>query len=442
VLKKYCVWILFIITILTAKTSFAVEKSLNSYHDYIIVLVHGINDFKNSFEGTNPEWDAVKNKARDWRHTVVMEKLGIPEGHVWAFSFSQNRGTNIRNAMELGYGGIKPEVLIDGKLNLGNFRGQVVNYNVWNVADPLAVGGEIGALAAGAFGNWPLAMVCVGVVGVELASGMNRPEVALDGGYITGAGYPRLMGDGKMASYVSALNEYYPTGVEWGKSFLEQAREDFKGWYLKSDKNKGADGFPIYSDVSQIPDADVPTKFILITHSMGNMAARLYIYSNELAAEGKYFKEGFYKGDVEKVVMVAAPLEGSDLGVVALASPIAKWAKAGMRGRAAVTGITRGLSVTGNYAEALGPAAEAVAKAQELWNMRGRLEGPIWQVNPLWWMVEPVEMAALIGEYKGAEGQKDFFVKYYGIAADARVWHQAAVELIPYELQANIRTMC
>jgi hypothetical protein len=57
-------------------------------------------------------------------------------------------------------------------------------------------------------------------------------------------------------------------------------------------------------------------------------------------------------------------------------------------------------------------------------------------------MVEPVEMAALIGEYKGAEGQKDFLWKYYGIAADARIWHQGAVELIRYELQANIRTMC
>jgi hypothetical protein len=42
---------------------------------------------------------------------------------------------------------------------------------------------------------------------------------------------------------------------------------------------------------------------------MGNMAARLYIYSNELAAEGKYFDQGFYKGDIEKVVMVAPPLE-------------------------------------------------------------------------------------------------------------------------------------
>ena len=305
-MKRSCVWILGILLILTAKTSFAVEKSLNTYHDYIIVLVHGINDFKNSFEGTNPEWDAKKNKNRDWRHTVVIEKLGIPQGHVFAYSFSQNRGTNIRNAMELGYRGIKPEVLTGGKLNLGNFREHVVNYKIWNVADPLAVGGEIGALAAGAFGNWPLAMVCVGVVGVELASGMDRPEVTLEGGYITGSGYPRLMGDGKMASYVAALNEYYPTGVEWGKSFLEQAREDFKGWYLESDKNKGPNDEPIYENTSQIPDSEVPTKFILITHSMGNMAARLYIYSNELAAQGKYFDQGFYRGDVEKVVMVAA----------------------------------------------------------------------------------------------------------------------------------------
>jgi hypothetical protein len=54
--------------------------------------------------------------------------------------------------------------------------------------------------------------------------------------------------------------------------------------------------------IENVPDAEVPTKFILITHSMGNMAARLYIYSNELAGQGKYFDKGFYKGDVEKVV--------------------------------------------------------------------------------------------------------------------------------------------
>jgi hypothetical protein len=127
------------------------------------------------------------------------------------------------------------------------------------------------------------------------------------GDYLTGSAYPRLMGDGKLASYVSALNAYYPTGVVWGNSFLEQAREDYRGWFFTSPQNKGSNGQLKYPSISDIPDSDVPTKFILITHSMGNMAARLYIYSNELAAEGKYFDKGNALGsafDIKK----ASPL--------------------------------------------------------------------------------------------------------------------------------------
>jgi triacylglycerol esterase/lipase EstA (alpha/beta hydrolase family) len=58
-------------------------------------------------------------------------------------------------------------------------------------------------------------------------------------------------------------------------------------------------------------------KAVLFIHSMGTMAARLYIYSNELAAEGKYFKEGFYKDDVQKVVFLSPPMEGTELAVAA-----------------------------------------------------------------------------------------------------------------------------
>jgi len=62
---------------------------------------------------------------------------------------------------------------------------------------------------------------------------------------------------------------------------------------------------------NEFPDSDVPNKFIFITHSMGNYAARMYIYSDQL------FKDGFYDNDVSKIVFVAPPLLGSDMAVFA-----------------------------------------------------------------------------------------------------------------------------
>lgn len=75
---------------------------------------------------------------------------------------------------------------------------------------------------------------------------------------------------------------------------------------------------------SHRPGTLVPSKFILITHSMGNLAARCYVYSDKVFGAGK----GFYRNDIAKVVFIAPPLLGSD-GVLAAT---AFWGHAGWKG--------------------------------------------------------------------------------------------------------------
>ncbi|MFA4843781.1 MAG: FlgD immunoglobulin-like domain containing protein, partial [Candidatus Margulisiibacteriota bacterium] len=83
-----------------------------------------------------------------------------------------------------------------------------------------------------------------------------------------------------------------------GLCWLEKAKKDFV--------NSNPAGTP------------VPDKYILVTHSAGNLAARAYIYSNNFSfrplwgdAFGHKAEEGFYQNDVDKVVFVAAPFTGT-----------------------------------------------------------------------------------------------------------------------------------
>jgi len=93
-----------------------------------------------------------------------------------------------------------------------------------------------------------------------------------------------------------------PQPLMEGKCWLKKARDDF---------------------AKDNPGKTIPDKYILLTHSMGNFAARGYIYSEYLAGQEKYYgltpstekyyAKGFYKGDVDKVVFIAPPLLGSDM---------------------------------------------------------------------------------------------------------------------------------
>ena len=246
------------------------EKTLKPYQDYLIILVHGLNDNRTSFVGENEAQSAEVRKARnmqDW----ISKSLGIPEGYIRAYSYAESRGSNIENAQLLGNSGYKPKAE-EGETTPG--------YNVFRQ-----------------------------IVG-DMPPIISQTE-------------HKVLNEKRMEywSYDPALDKYIATNIEPGNTILEQAKKDFKQWYFESDMNKVN---PKDSRSDKIIqkfndprlDAVVPKKFILMPHSMGNLSTRLYIYSNELAAEGKFFDKGFYKGDVSKIVFVGSPLKGTDMAWV------------------------------------------------------------------------------------------------------------------------------
>ena len=268
---------LVVLTLIVATTVFGESKServLNPYQDYIIVLIHGLNDYKKSMIGTNEEWSLEQRQARDIRRQLT-EELGIPKHHIVAYSYLMNRGSNIENARQLGERGYRPSFPIDGGKNMDAIKKQ-----------------------------W---------------TGEQKPYIAFDYNEIIDAYRTEYQ------AYMPGLDKYFPTGLEPGNSMLEQALKDWKLMFLKSDENPINPLDPtkrLIQTISEIPEANVPKRFIFITHSMGNLSARLYIHSNELAAQGKIFSKGFYQNDVEKVVFLAPPLVGSDLATIAAASPV------------------------------------------------------------------------------------------------------------------------
>jgi len=60
-----------------------------------------------------------------------------------------------------------------------------------------------------------------------------------------------------------------------GKSWLEQTKEDFRIWFKK-------DGPGSLVTPKRFPEAnEIPSKFIVIAHSMGGLAVRHYIYGKD-----------------------------------------------------------------------------------------------------------------------------------------------------------------
>ena len=98
-------------------------------------------------------------------------------------------------------------------------------------------------------------------------------------------------------------SEYYGNAAELGDrsrsdNWLDKARREF---------------------IAKHPDwlaEKIPKKFILLTHSMGALAARSYIYSDTLAASGinpENFPRGFYQNDVKKALFIAPTHKGSSM---------------------------------------------------------------------------------------------------------------------------------
>lgn len=82
-------------------------------------------------------------------------------------------------------------------------------------------------------------------------------------------------------------------------SYLELAQKDWESWYKLRNLTKDVD------------EKQKPKKYILIAHSMGGLTTRDYITG------------GFYKGDVDKLITLDSPHEGS-----AIANYVQYWHKA------------------------------------------------------------------------------------------------------------------
>jgi flagellar hook assembly protein FlgD len=103
------------------------------------------------------------------------------------------------------------------------------------------------------------------------------------------------------ATYIDdSGNEASMNGLCW----LDKAKEDYKSWFKKK--------------YNRDPQAsEIPSRYIFITHSMGNMAARLYIYSDEIQSNLQN-NNIRYNYDVDKTVFVAPPFMGSDMAYLAI----------------------------------------------------------------------------------------------------------------------------
>jgi len=96
------------------------------------------------------------------------------------------------------------------------------------------------------------------------------------------------------------------------RCWIDQAKYDYAKRIADADPD---DDYNSAQKVLDLHPEWIPQKVLFITHSMGNFAVRGYIMSDELANQGFWgndIKEGFYRGDVDKVVFIDSVLNGSE----------------------------------------------------------------------------------------------------------------------------------
>ncbi|MFC1517942.1 Ig-like domain repeat protein [Candidatus Margulisiibacteriota bacterium] len=98
------------------------------------------------------------------------------------------------------------------------------------------------------------------------------------------------------------------SGYQGQKRWLDKARDDFVAWF------RSASGYG-----REPMDEEIPKKYILITHSMGGLAARSYIFSDTLAQiPSLKLDQGYYKNDVKKTVFITVPHTGSSMATFSM----------------------------------------------------------------------------------------------------------------------------
>ena len=121
-MRKIWIWVsVFLFPITISGANLEQKSVLNPYQDYIIVLIHGLNDYNRSMIGTNEEWSVEQRKLRDIRQNLT-DDLGIPKYHIVAYSYLMNRGSNVENARQLGERGYTPSMPSTG-IDVNNSSG-------------------------------------------------------------------------------------------------------------------------------------------------------------------------------------------------------------------------------------------------------------------------------------------------------------------------------
>ncbi len=239
--------------VLIAMLASANARPLESYKRYIFLMIHGIG------AGPNPKFEEYAPERDQTRKSAIFDR-------------------SIDDNVPLTY-------------PADNWMG--------NIANTLMEDGLMGHVAFYDFYHpWESPVYKI--------DGANNNGLSQDlGRRTTDAGIPwrgNEMGkdhDGKRYGITPAnywLREYYKNLYKddykneyTDKCAMEQAQDDFRAFYKL--KNQNPDLPP--------PEAEVPKKYILFTHSMGGLTARDYITGS------------FYKGDVDKLITFDTPHEGS-----------------------------------------------------------------------------------------------------------------------------------
>jgi len=118
-----------------------------------------------------------------------------------------------------------------------------------------------------------------------------------------------LVGDQDFAGHIYAYTMDKPYAAYYGNAGQLGDRSRADNWLDKARRE-------FITKHPDWPDDKIPKKFILLTHSMGALAARSYIYSDTLAASGvnpENFPHGFYQNDIKKALFIAPTHRGSSM---------------------------------------------------------------------------------------------------------------------------------
>ncbi|MDR2430713.1 MAG: alpha/beta fold hydrolase [Candidatus Margulisbacteria bacterium] len=118
-----------------------------------------------------------------------------------------------------------------------------------------------------------------------------------------------LVGDPDFATHLYAYSLEEPYAAYYGNAAELGDRRNEHNWLSRA-RQEFAAAHP------GLPAEKIPRKFILLTHSMGALAARSYIYSDTLAAsrvKPEEFSAGFYQNDVKKTVFISPTHRGSSM---------------------------------------------------------------------------------------------------------------------------------